>query len=171
LKDRRTPIVILSAILASGVAGALLLGPDPRRPAAQVVGAAQDALVPVAVMHDERTRHDAIRSELSRLASLQLAAIEDEGEPIGFEDLPGIPERFRLQVIDGAPLTAGIVRTDRSPPRWIGVLTHDESPPGEACAVSINTEPAYASGIVLRRSGRIRCSWDLATRLNRLFAR
>lgn len=50
---------------------------------------------------------------------------------------------------------------------WTAVVRHRDSPIGESCAVALNREPAYLNGVPLYREGRVRCSWDLATRFNR----
>ena len=55
----------------------------------------------------------------------------------------------------------------RADPSWIASLNHERSPDREACSVALGVDRAYAAAIPLRGSGRVRCSWDLATKINR----
>jgi hypothetical protein len=166
MKDRRTAIIVLACVLVSAGLATYVLGPDPLRPAARVAEAAGDALVPATDAYRERARREAIRSELSRLVELQTAALPARGDFLPDDELQRDP--FVLNVVSGR---GSIVqrREGHSEPWWIGVLSHETSPLGEACAVALNREPTYAAGIPLKRSGRVRCSWDLATWLNRLW--
>ena len=50
---------------------------------------------------------------------------------------------------------------------WLAqVRFADAAEPDVSCAVSVGRVPSYVGGIVLRRSGEVRCSHDLATRVD-----
>lgn len=165
---RRTTLIVLGSVLVSAGLAVFLFGLDPREPAAQVAAAASDALFPATERHSKRERRRAIRSELETLADLQEAALEADRGFRSVEELPDMPPGLHLEVKEGVD-AGSIIRSLPARPWWIGVLTHERSPAGEACAVTVNREPAYAAGIPLKQSGRVRCSWDLATHLNRLW--
>lgn len=165
--DRRTTIIVLASVLVSAGLAIYLFGPDPRGPAGQVAAAASDALLPATDLHSKRERRRAIRTELARLVDVQTAALATDSAFKTDSVLTSDASGFRLEAMTGVD-TGTPIRRLPAHPWWVGVLTHTESPGGEACAVAINREPAYAAGIPLKQAGRIRCSWDLATRVNRL---
>ena len=162
---RTLPLV---AAALAGAAGGYLLGFGGGRAAARTSEAAADLLVPVLDFRVTRVRREAIRSELRDMMQRQLASQADSGVFLPDRLLADGSAGFVLHtfthtygptVLGGRGSTVG----------WIATLSHERSPAREACSVALGVDRAYAGGIPLRGPGKVRCSWDLATRLNRLW--
>jgi hypothetical protein len=136
-----------------------VFGPGSGRSTARMVEAAQDLLVPVEDMRRDRIRRDALRRKTEQIAEFQTAFASANGRYARGDGL-GVPtDGYHIEWTNSDYISAG----------WVASVSHDQSPRGEVCAVSMGREPAYAAGIPLLRMGRVRCSWDLATRINRIF--
>jgi len=162
MKGRRALVAVGVAVLISlGVGyGA---GRASGLSGARVGEAASDALVPVSDGMRTRSRRESIRSETRALATRQLEAYARDSV---FTDL-GIERGDHLFVVEDRVDDFFRYNHGRHDTAWMAVVRHRDSPIGEVCAVALNREPAYLGGIPLRREGRVRCSWDLATRINR----
>lgn len=165
LGSKLLPIVV--AAVAGGVGG-YFFGFAGARSATRTTEAATDLLVPAQDFRNERVRRDAIRAELRRLAGIQVAFMADSGRVADDNIVLAGSEGFILHSLMRRRQRTAL-QGRKTEEGWIATLSHEESPAGERCAVALGVEPAYGGGIPLRRAGRIRCSWDLATRLNLLW--
>jgi hypothetical protein len=147
-------LLVAMAALMAGIGG-YVFGFASGRSAERTLEAAQDLIVPAEDVRRERIRRDGIRSMTQQVAGLQSRS-HDEGAG--------------LVTLDSLPLQTDGYVLEETTDYWrsysVVVVRDMRSPHGEVCAVSLNREPAYAAGILLRRAGRVRCSWDLATRVN-----
>jgi hypothetical protein len=160
-------LVVATAIIGAAVGG-YYLGAMPARSAARSLEAAQDMLVPVDDMRRTRVRREAIRATLAQIVSQQESAFAGSKRYLPRDSLSYDHDAFVLEAYE---TTYCPYRPDDRcllEGHWFAIARHAGSPAGEICAVSLNKEPAYLAGIRLKRQGRIRCNWDLATRLNRL---
>jgi hypothetical protein len=165
----KTFLILVVATAINGAAiGGYYFGAMPARHASRSLEAAQDMLVPVDDMRRTRVSREAIRATLAEIVSQQESAFAGSKRYLPRDSLSYDHDAF---VLEAHETTYCSYRPDDRcllEGRWLAVARHAGSPSGEICAVSLNVEPAYVSGIRLKRQGRIRCSWDLATRLNRL---
>lgn len=156
----------LTAAVAAGAFGGWIFGFAGARTVTRGGEAAADALIPVEDLRIDRIRRQALRAELRRIVGLQEEALAETGSFLPTREALGERPDFHLRSFE-RPVAWGVREGALRPVGWVGWLTHDAGPVGEACAVSLAAEPAYAAGIPLPRAGRIRCSWDPATRINR----
>ena len=153
-------LVVLSAAVfgAGGYAFGLASGGSAIR-AYEVV---QDLVTPADNLRRDRVRRDGIRQVTRELAEFQSRFYAERGRYAGWDSIPMVTDGYALD-------KRALVEAWRPPEQWTfwGVIVRDEEVPrGEHCAVLLGKEPAYVGGVVLRRAGRVRCSWDLATRIN-----
>jgi hypothetical protein len=127
--------------------------------------AAEDVLVPLDDVRRTRLRREGIREMLGELAAAQVAAHQPENPYLPIEDLSFDSDRY---VVEGYHKQYLLPYGDKLEHAWIAVARDRTSPMGEVCAVALNFEPVYAAGIRLKRQGKVRCAWDMATRLNRI---
>ena len=159
MSERSLAVLVAVVAVVTAAVGGYVFGLDSGRSTARTVEAAQDLIVPVEDVRRDRIRRDAIRQKTVEIADYQSAFGRVNGR-YARGDALGIPtDGYHLEWTYSDDLAAG----------WVASVKHDESPHGEACAVAIGREPAHAAGIPLLRMGRVRCTWDLATRINRLF--
>ena len=156
--ERKRALFVWGALVVTGFVGGYYLGFVPTQFISQAGDAAGDLLVPADDFRGQRLRREAIRSELQRVTDFQVRFRAETGDYAPTEAIPVGPEGFVLSA-SWSPLFSY---------SWMGEVRHTASPNGEVCAVALGTEPAYLAGIPLKRAGRIRCSWDLATRINRM---
>lgn len=124
----------------------------------------RDVLDPAHDARAERERRNQIRSYAKTLATEQASSIETG------QDVPAVDHaeaQASGMVVEARAGTRGFSVTGAEVVTWTAVVRHMRSPIGEACAVALNVDRAYLSGIPLTRSGEVRCSWDAATRFNR----
>ena len=125
--------------------------------------AASDLLVPAADGLRTRDRREAIRAETAALRDRQQEAyaVDSVFTPLD------IQRGEHVFVVEDRVDDFFRYNYGKDDTSWMAVVRHRDSPIGEVCAVSLNREPAYLGGVPLPRAGQVRCSWDLATRLNR----
>jgi hypothetical protein len=164
----KTRLLVLAASLIGGAVTSYYFGFDSVRNATRTMEAGQDVLAPVDDVRRTRIRRESIRTMLAEVATEQATR---HAATLSFPTLTNIAfdrEKYVLETYASTvcprPHGAGCLREEA----WMAVARHKTSPMGEVCAVALNVEPAYVSGIVLKREGRIRCSWDVATRINRV---
>jgi hypothetical protein len=165
--DRRASILMVGACLLGGAIGGYYFGLASGRSASRSFEAAQDILVPVDDIRRDRIRRESIRAMLAEVTEAQANAYAISKTFLEAPESLFDREAYVLETYSqtSCPYSPdGCVMEER----WIGVARHRTSPIGEVCAVALNTEPAHVAGIPLKREGRIRCSWDLATRINRV---
>jgi hypothetical protein len=168
MTEQRKRLLIAAAVVLGAAGGGYYAGAASARSAVRSIETAQDLLVPADDMRRTRVRREAIREMLKGLARSQEEALVNRGAYLTAQELAFDRGAFILESGENDRCSwrpdgcATVVR-------WMGVGRHVASPIGEVCAVALNVEPAYLSGIPLRRMGRVRCSWDLATKLNLLF--
>jgi hypothetical protein len=166
--NRRSLILIVTAAIIGAAAGGYYFGAMPSRNAMRSVEAAQDLLVPVDDMRRTRIRREAIRRTLVEIVVQQESAFAGSKRYLDRDSLSYDHDAFVLEAYETTYCSYRPDDRCLMEGHWLAVARHAASPIGEICAVALNVEPAYIGGIRLKRQGRIRCSWDLATRLNRL---
>jgi hypothetical protein len=167
MSDRGVRIAIVAASLIGGAIGGYYFGFAAGRSAARTVEAAQDLLVPVDDMRRDRVRRESTRGLLWAISRAQAAAFAASEAFLPLEGFTFDRDAFIVEV-HADTSCRWVLDHCLQDQRWMAVAHHVDAPHGEACAVALNVEPAHAAGIPLKREGRVRCSWDLATRLNRL---
>lgn len=153
---------------AAGALGGYYLGFSGARTTVRTSELASDLLVPATDYRDQRVRREAIRSELKRLMLLQAQSLAESGAYLTTDALLRASDGFLLRSSTRL-YTPTALEGRRTEAGWVATLSHQESPDREACSVALGVDRAYAGGIPLRRPGRVRCSWDISTRLNRLW--
>jgi hypothetical protein len=162
--------MIVAAATVGGAAGGYYFGSMPSRNAMRSVEAAQDLLVPVEDMKLTRVRRESIRGTLQEIVAQQQSAFAGSKRYLHRDSLSYDHDTFILEAYETTYCTYRPDDRCLMEGHWFAIARHADSPTGEMCAVALNVEPAYLGGIRLKRQGRIRCSWDLATRLNRLLS-
>jgi hypothetical protein len=162
VSERTLRVLLVVLSVAVGGVGGYVYGFGSGRTAVRGYEVAQDLVTPANDLRSDRMRRDGVRRVTRELAEFQARFHAERGRYAGWDSIPvptnGYTLDKRALVIDWRP-----------PEQWQywGTIVRDERiPRGEHCAVILGKEPAYVGGIVLRRSGRVRCSWDLATRIN-----
>ena len=168
MTENATRLLILAASVLGAAAGGYYFGAASSRSALRSMEAAEDLLVPVDDVRRTRVRREGIRGMLVALAEAQTAAHAAEGEYLPLEALASDTVGYLVETY-GSQFCPPSLNGCHPDYTWMAVARERWSPIGEVCAVALNIEPAHVSGIPLKRQGRVRCSWDLATRLNRLF--
>ena len=147
-------------MLLGGVGGRLLDLPttDAFDRTAEAVG---DLAVPAARALDARDGAERLRAELEDFLETQERHVREHGRPLQLADVP--------MEADGI---ATVYQVEGSGAWWVAEMRLARaSSGGPSCAAAVGRVPLYVGGIVLRREGEVRCSGDLATRLNRLWRR
>lgn len=149
----------VAIVLVCGVTG-YVLGVPSTRPVRRSAEALGDLATPATTAIGRREATERLRAELVRFLEVQEWFFRENG-------------RIR-QPADVAREEGGYVvqyQADPSGGWWMASMRRAEDSPDEAfCAVAVGRVPAYIAGIHLRRSGKVRCSTDLANRLNRLWS-
>ncbi|MBW3535269.1 MAG: hypothetical protein KY453_08660 [Gemmatimonadetes bacterium] len=97
-----------------------------------------------------------LRSELERFVETQEGISREGGPPSESGDV--------LREENGI---VTFYQADASGESWLAqVRFADAAGPDVSCAVAVGRVPSYVGGIVLRRSGEVRCSHDLAARID-----
>ena len=148
----RTLLIGLTVVTAA--VGGYVFGVGSGRSAERTIEAAQDLVIPVDDMRRDRIRRDAMRELAGEIAEFQAAFHRANGRYARGDSLGVSTHGYYVEWQNGGGFVISIMQ--------------EKGPYGEACAVAVGREPAYAAGIPLRRAGRVRCSWDLATRINRI---
>lgn len=164
MSERNLRIVLVAITLVVGSVGGYLFGFATARSAERSLEAVHDLLVPVDDLRRERVRRDGIRGLTATVADLQSDFFEANERYASLDSIPVATEGYVLEVHPHPGWYGYRLGNDIY---WSVVVRHLESPHGEVCAVALDREPVYTAGILLKREGRVRCSWDLATRLNR----
>lgn len=167
MTDRTRNIVVIATVVGIAAFGGYYFGFTAGRSAFRSVEAAEDLLVPLDDARRTRIRREGIRRMLERLAEAQTAAHAASQQYLPLADLAGDTVGYMVDAYTTqfCPPSMGGCHPDYT---WMAVARQTWSPIGEVCAVALNIEPAYVGGVPLERQGKIRCSWDLATRINRL---
>lgn len=168
MRERLVAVWILVASVIGAAVGGYYFGFASGRSASRTAEAAHDLLVPVDDMRRDRLRRESTRSLITSIARTQAAAFASTQTFLAIEEIAFDRDAFIVELHRDASCRTAPDRCIMRE-RLVAVVRHREAPYGEACAVALNIEPAHAVGIPLKREGRVRCSWDLATRLNRLF--
>lgn len=163
--ETRVKGLVIGASIILGAIGGYYAGFASARSASRSVEAAQDLLDPAAGYRDQRIRREGIRSELRTIMERQARSYDEHGTFVAMDSIPWDTERYLVEVVERPFVSWPRDQWDVS---WMAVARHEASPIGEVCAVAVNVEPAYLAGVPLRRAGRVRCSWDFSTWLNRL---
>ena len=167
MTPRSARILVVAASLTGAAIGGYYFGFAAGRSASRTVDAAQDLLVPVDDVRRDRIRRESMRAMLEEVTDAQQRAFAASKSFLPLEELAFDREAHILEVYSQSSCgyaPDGCFELEH----WMAVAHHRSSPFGEACAVALHVEPAHVAGIPLKREGRVRCSWDLATRLNRL---
>lgn len=162
MKGRRE-LLLLGAAVAVSLGLGYGAGRASGLSAARIGEATSDVLVPASDGLRTRNRRASIRSETLDLAARQLEAYARDSV---FTEL-GLERGDHIFVVEDRVGHVFRYNHRRHESVWMAVVRHRDSPIGEVCAVALNREPAYLGGVPLPREGRVRCSWDLATRINR----
>jgi hypothetical protein len=165
--ERRTRLFIAAACVLGVAVGSYYFGAASSRNAERSLEAAGDLLVPVDDVRRTRMRREGIRRMLERLTEAQTAAHTQAPRYLPLDSLAADTVGYLVEVYSRQfciPNFGGC-QPDYT---WLAVGRDRWSPIGEVCSVALNVEPTYVGGIPLKRAGRVRCSWDLSTRLNRL---
>jgi len=152
-------LLIGTAVLVTGLGG-YAFGFFTGRSGVRAMEAAQDLSVPIEDVRNDRIRRDEMRRAAEEVATRQADAYAADGRFMTLDEVAPAQDELEL---DGM--------SDYFGSYWVGIVRHRQGPHGELCAVALNREPVYVGGVILRRAGRVRCSWDLATRLNRWVVR
>lgn len=112
----------------------------------------------------ERERRGQIRAYAEALATERANSLEVGQDVSPVDHAKAEASGMVVEARDG---TRTFSVTGAGVSTWTAVVRHMHGPIGEACAVALNLDRAYLSGIPLTRSGEVRCSWDAATRFNR----
>lgn len=147
-------------LVLGGAAGGYALSAPPTGPFERTSEAIGDLAVPVVDAVGRRAAAEGLRAETERFLEAQEAFLRQEGRVRQPEEVPRQERGFRI--LYHAP----------APGSWLAQVRYaDAFPGGVSCAVVVGRVPSYVGGIALRRSGQVRCSHDLATRLNGLWSR
>ena len=159
-------VAIVAASFVGVGLGAYYLGFAQSRSASRSLEAAEDLLVPVDDLRRTRVRREGIRDKLERLMERQTAGHVPLTPYLPLDSMAADTVGYIVEVVETGfcPQTTGGCTPDY---QWMAIARDRESAIGERCAVALNREPTYLAGIPLKREGRVRCSWDLATRINR----
>lgn len=144
-------------LIGGGVVATLVLTGSPLKKASMTAEAAGDLLVPVGSYWEKRSVREAVRQELTRILEFQ---DEQWADSARYADVHSLPTLSKYLVVE--------LSADQKARRWLAWVGHQRLPLGEGCGVAVGYESAYVGGIPLPRERRVRCSWDLATRLNRV---
>ena len=156
MSERTLRVIVVAMSVSLVGAGGYLLGFIVGRGEIRAFEVAEDLVSPAADRRRVQVRRDGVRQVTSELAEFQARHYGEHGEWADRESVPVVTEGYTTTTL------ASPYRTS-----FWGVVVRDEDVPrGEHCAVMLGRKPAYVGGIVLRREGRVRCSWDLATRIN-----
>lgn len=156
-----------TAVIAAGIGAAWWVGLRPQHATEQVTDVAMDLLAPATDFRAQQARREALRGELERVAAFQLRHHDAHGQLARPDSVPGLGDPFRLHLERYTP--ARRYQDAQGPgPQQAAWMTHLESPEGEFCAVTFGTEPGEILGVPLKRRGEVRCSWDLATKVNQV---
>jgi hypothetical protein len=143
------------ALLVAGSTAGYLLGPGPAGKVARAREALGDATYPVSQVLTDRQREELVRYELERYVRVQDRFFLEHGRYQNYSEAPIEEGDFRMNYVD-----------DAYGKFWMASL-HFKGRPSVYCAVAVG-RPGYLQGIVLKESGGVRCSRDLATRINRV---
>lgn len=167
MSQQTSRVLVLAIAVSAGAIGGYLFGFVAGHYATRTGEAAADLIIPMEDYRSKRLRRQAIREELTRLRNLQETIFSETGHYASVDELEVAPMfilRARVQ-----PETITVREPRRRAEAWMATLSHDKSPVGETCAVVLGTDRWYAPGVPLKRAGSVRCSWDLATKLNRFW--
>ncbi len=167
MSERTKHILVLATTVVMAGVGGYYFGFTAGRGAFRGVEAAEDLLVPLDDVRRTRIRREGIRGMLQRLAEVQVAAHSSTQQYLPLAELASDTVGYLVEEYTSQFCLPGLggCQPDYT---WMAVARQTWSPVGEVCAVALNIEPAYVGGVPLKRQGTIRCSWDLATRINRL---
>lgn len=164
MRRHKTTVGVLGACLLSALVGGYLFGFAPANVGMQGVAAVMDVVTPARRFRERRLDRQRLRSQLVRVVEIQAASLDASGDFVDMRDVSDVPDDLAFNVVwqrrTPPPRQA-------RPPRWVADAHSTLLPRGDVCAVILNHEPGYAGGIPLKQAGRVRCSWDLATRINR----
>ena len=138
-------------MLAGGLGGYVLAAPPAD--AVEVRAGAANVGAPVGQILGWGSA-DRLRTELERFVETRES---EQGEAAGE---PGDVLREENGIVT-------FYHADPTGESWLAqVRFADAAEPDVSCAVSVGRVPSYVGGIVLRHSGEVRCSNDLATRVD-----
>lgn len=159
---RRGPVWFgaLAIVLGCTAAG-YFFGLPSTRPVQRTAEALGDLATPATTAVGRREATERLRAELVRFMEAQEWFLHENGRIRQPADVPREDGGYVVQY-----------RSDPESGWWMASMRRADVGPNEAfCAVVVGRAPAYIAGIHLRRSGKVRCSNDLANRLNRLWSR
>jgi hypothetical protein len=148
------PWVGVALLLVIGAVGTWYLGPGVFGRAIRAREAVSDLALPATTRVSTREHGELSRIELERFVRIQERFRQENGRFQSYAEAQAEVGEFTMRYND---------QTDGS--SWFADLRH----PGHReiwCAVAVGRVPIYVEGIVLRQSGQVRCSRDLATRIN-----
>ncbi len=161
--ERVLIVLLLAGMTLLGGAMGYALGYFHGVSAPRLAEAVHDLSIPAIEAREERTRRAGIRRTTRRLASVQAEAFTETGVFVDLEETR-LDNGWAVRVYTGW-YTPGTFDY-RGERYWAATVRDQDSPPGEFCAVAVNRDALYFAGVRLRRTERVRCSWDLANWLN-----
>ena len=168
MKDKVSRALVLGAAVLVGAIGGRVFGSVGSNATGRVGEAVADLVgFPLHDLRNDRLRHDAIRAEANRIMELQRVAIATTDKPIWDPEIVG--EDFGVRSFAYTWGKSSSVQPEKRQIvwRWTAVVDHKDGWYPERCAASLGTlAPYWMEGILLKRPGTVRCSWDLATKLN-----
>jgi hypothetical protein len=121
--------------------------------------AVSDAVLPATSSLTTREYGELARLELERYVRIQQRFFREQERYQSFAEAPADQGGFVMRYYDHVDGKS-----------WFATLRHEDH--GAIwCAVAVERVPVYVEGIVLKQSGQVRCSRDLATRVNALIRR
>ena len=152
-------VPLATLLLAAGASAGYYLGWSPARGVSAGYTAATDISGPLSDFRAKRLLREHLRTELVRLVEFQQEYWDKHGEYAPEDKLPRPSEDVRREF--------GVYQDGVS---WLASVGHSELPRTEICAVAVERVPVYVKGVPLRRSGKVRCIYDLSIRLARMMS-